>query len=137
MKKEIFSVESANILITDLKIYVDEFRVNYKSLVSIRKETERLEKDSDVMLKQERLFELFNTAKMLDNNLSGIIRDIENLGIIIQDPYRGLFDFLSTYKGQAIYLCWEYGEAKISMWHYLDTGFAGRIPIIGNESFPS
>lgn len=56
----------------------------------------------------------------------------------------GLLDFPTTYSGRWVYLCWRLGEQRISAWHEIDGGFAGRRPLtadlarrMGREDDPS
>jgi hypothetical protein len=42
---------------------------------------------------------------------------------------QGLVDFRSVRNGEEVYLCWRQGEERISHWHTLESGFAGRQPI--------
>jgi hypothetical protein len=39
---------------------------------------------------------------------------------------QGLVDFPSTFDGRWIYLCWRRGESRVSHWHEIDAGYAGR-----------
>ncbi len=58
--------------------------------------------------------------------------DIERLavqGILLRDPETGLVDFLGEREGRRVYLCWRMGEDRVSHWHDVDTGFAGRKPL--------
>ena len=41
----------------------------------------------------------------------------------------GLLDFPTTLDGRVVYLCWKQGEPKVSHWHEINGGFAGRQPI--------
>ncbi len=41
----------------------------------------------------------------------------------------GLLDFPTTLDGRWVFLCWRLGEDRVSHWHELDGGFAGREPI--------
>lgn len=52
-------------------------------------------------------------------------------GIEIKDLDTGLCDFFSVsiVPGKEVYLCWRYGEKRISYYHELDAGFVGRKPI--------
>ncbi|MEI2697425.1 MAG: DUF2203 domain-containing protein [Microthrixaceae bacterium] len=55
---------------------------------------------------------------------------IEALGVVLKDPDAGLLDFLHRRPdGREVYLCWRYGEPKVSHWHELHGGFAGRKPV--------
>ena len=46
----------------------------------------------------------------------------------------GLLDFPTTFEGRWVYLCWRRGEPRISQWHEVDAGFAGRRPIRAHEA---
>jgi hypothetical protein len=41
-----------------------------------------------------------------------------------------LIDFPHQARHRVVLLCWRQGEADIEWWHDLDTGFAGRRPLI-------
>ena len=41
----------------------------------------------------------------------------------------GLIDFYGLLDDRLIFLCWRYGEERISHWHEVDAGFADRQPI--------
>lgn len=41
----------------------------------------------------------------------------------------GLLDFPTTLDGRWVFLCWKRGEARVTQWHEIDGGFAGRQPI--------
>ena len=53
------------------------------------------------------------------------------VGNVIRDIDRGLIDFPSLRDGAEVYLCWELGEERITHWHDLGSGFAGRRPLDG------
>jgi hypothetical protein len=65
-----------------------------------------------------------------DRELRALVADLEQRGIVVRDPARGLIDFPATSpSGQTYLLCWLDGEAAIEWWHWPDAGFAGRTPI--------
>lgn len=41
----------------------------------------------------------------------------------------GLVDFHSMRDDRLVLLCWRYGEERITHWHEVDAGYAGRRPI--------
>jgi len=47
----------------------------------------------------------------------------------------GLVDFRALREGRTVYLCWRWGEERITHWHELDTGFSGRRPIKPDDAF--
>jgi hypothetical protein len=57
------------------------------------------------------------------------VKEIQEVGCELKDPYEGLVDFLSIRDGQYVYLCWKYGEEKINFWHGLYDGIKGRKPV--------
>ncbi len=58
--------------------------------------------------------------------LQSIISHINATGALLKDVNSGLVDFLARRESRDIYLCWRYDEERVSHWHDLDTGFAGR-----------
>lgn len=38
----------------------------------------------------------------------------------------GILDFPTTWKGRWVFLCWQRGEPRVSVWHEIHAGFAGR-----------
>ncbi|HUR61184.1 MAG TPA: DUF2203 domain-containing protein [Candidatus Thermoplasmatota archaeon] len=49
--------------------------------------------------------------------------------IELKDPDTGLVDFRGQLGTRTVLLCWREGEATVSHYHELDTGFQGRKPI--------
>jgi len=61
--------------------------------------------------------------------IEALLREVAELGIEVKDPERGLIDFRSKMRGREVYLCWKLDEDKVSWWHDMDAGFAGRQPL--------
>jgi hypothetical protein len=62
--------------------------------------------------------------------LTGMISELEALGVQIKDFDRGLVDFPSLREGRVVLLCWQMGEGdQLEWWHDVDAGFAGRTPL--------
>jgi hypothetical protein len=57
------------------------------------------------------------------------LEEIQGLGGVTKDLGLGLVDFLHLRDGRAVNLCWRHGEARITHWHGLDEGYAGRQPL--------
>lgn len=62
--------------------------------------------------------------------LSEYMDELENLGCYVKDLDIGLIDFLSTFEGRDIFLCWKLGEEHICHWHETNEGFASRQEIL-------
>jgi hypothetical protein len=59
-----------------------------------------------------------------------VVADLEQDGIVLRDPARGLVDFPArSPSGRGYWLCWLEGEPSVAWWHWPDAGFAGRTPL--------
>ncbi|MFT3788041.1 MAG: DUF2203 domain-containing protein [Tepidisphaeraceae bacterium] len=61
--------------------------------------------------------------------LQDYVDELNEIGCDLKDYRAGLVDFVSTYEGRDIYLCWKLGEETIQYWHELEEGFSGRRPV--------
>jgi hypothetical protein len=77
----------------------------------------------------EKIKKLRGNLEMLTQVLREAGEELDTFGCELKDPDSGLIDFLSLRDGQEIYLCWLLGEDRITYWHDLHTGFAGRQPL--------
>ncbi|MGZ4838165.1 MAG: DUF2203 domain-containing protein, partial [Terriglobales bacterium] len=57
------------------------------------------------------------------------LAEIESTGAQVKDMDSGLLDFPCVVEGETILLCWKLGEERITHWHGVEEGFAGRKPI--------
>lgn len=57
------------------------------------------------------------------------VNEIQALGCLVKDIEAGLVDFYYSYNGELVFLCWRYGEQRISHWHRTDGGFRNRSSI--------
>jgi uncharacterized protein DUF2203 len=57
------------------------------------------------------------------------LEEIGRLGGVAKDLGMGLVDFPHLRGGREVNLCWRFGEERITHWHGLDEGFAGRKPL--------
>jgi hypothetical protein len=63
--------------------------------------------------------------------MTGVVDRVIGLGCLVKDLDTGLVDFLSLREGEPVFLCWQLGEPRITHWHTVEGGFAGRQPIEG------
>jgi hypothetical protein len=54
---------------------------------------------------------------------------LERLDIVVRDLERGLVDFPAVIDGREVYLCWLLDEPRVTHWHGVESGFAGRQPL--------
>jgi hypothetical protein len=58
--------------------------------------------------------------------LEDFVDELAEIGCELKDYQAGLIDFVGRHEGRDVYLCWKLGEERITHWHELDSGFAGR-----------
>jgi hypothetical protein len=61
--------------------------------------------------------------------ISDYLGELEAIGCMLKGFEAGQVDFYSLRDDRPIYLCWTLGEERITHWHELDAGYAGRQPI--------
>ncbi len=113
--KKIFSVEEANRTLPLVKeIVKDILDVSHQihSLSTI------LGDDSDSNLEIQNLY----------GELKERFVELENLGCFYKDwNFRiGLVDFPARIGGEIVFLCWRSDEERISYFHRIEDGYAGR-----------
>jgi hypothetical protein len=64
-------------------------------------------------------------------DLDAAMEAIERLGVELKDVELGLIDFPAVLDGEAVYLCWQFGEDRVRFWHRRAEGFGGRRPLGG------
>ena len=70
------------------------------------------------------------TREAAADEIAALIAELQEDGIVVRDPERGLIDFPALApSGETYLLCWLDGEDAIDWWHWPDAGFAGRLPI--------
>lgn len=57
------------------------------------------------------------------------VAEINAIGVQVKDLDIGLLDFPCNVDGEIVLLCWRMGEEKITHYHGMEEGFAGRKPI--------
>ncbi|HLI73561.1 MAG TPA: DUF2203 domain-containing protein [Acidimicrobiales bacterium] len=71
-----------------------------------------------------------DAAPSSDLDAEAALRELDEHGIILRDPQRGLIDFPSRHSGgRDVLLCWQLGEDDLAWWHLPEDGFAGRKPL--------
>ncbi len=63
------------------------------------------------------------------DRINRFLLELEMVGCVFKGFDAGLVDFYSLREDRVVFLCWKLGEERITHWHELDAGFAGRRPI--------
>jgi hypothetical protein len=136
----LFSLREANALIVTLADEFTRARTLRDQLAAVQhKLTEaghplespeaRVEADAPPSVQR-----LQQRAVTLVTRLRDLLREVSELGVEVKAA-DGLVDFRSKLHGRTVYLCWKYGEERITHYHDLDTGYAGRKPLPPDGDF--
>jgi hypothetical protein len=123
-----FSVAEANRALALVRRIVVDIVREYAMLRELHSECGR----SDAAGDQSRAEDLRRQYAVVTDRLSGLREELEDIGCELKDYSAGLVDFPCRIDGRDILLCWMLGEERVSYWHEMDTGFAGRQPV-GSE----
>ena len=63
------------------------------------------------------------------NRINDYLLELESIGCLFKGFDEGLVDFYALRDDRLVLLCWRLGEDRITHWHEVDAGFAGRQPI--------
>ena len=68
-------------------------------------------------------------AQQLAKDIQGFLNELRALGLELKGFDQGLVDFPGELDNRPVYWCWKLGEPRVSFWHEVDAGFAGRRPL--------
>lgn len=140
MPTRLFSLREANALIDTLREEFQRARTLRDDLMEVQKklaDAGRPLEDPDLIVDTEAplaVQKLQAKAVVVFDKLKKLLREIAELGVEVKAA-DGLVDFRSKLHGRVVYLCWKYGEERITHYHELDTGFAGRKPLPQDGDF--
>jgi hypothetical protein len=131
----VFTLESANALLPQLNLIIGE-QMQRRDLLEVKmaaltallgKVPDALDPTADDL---PEVADLRAEASALLAEYRRVWEEIEELGVVLKDPRRGLVDFYGHVDGKLVWLCWQYGEAEVSHYHRLEEGFPGRKAIV-------
>ena len=127
MGSKTFTIEEANRLIPDLsRLFskINEIRIK----IGLIKESMNYawQAKPEFPESQQKLAEKIQT---LSQEVKKYVAEMQTVGCIVKDLDNYLVDFYSTVDGKPAFLCWKYGEERISYWHDVQAGNRNRIPL--------
>ena len=136
MRERQFTVEQADAHIPRLEAAIERLQ---RSALELRTERDamagRLEMDPSLVPIDRLLTERPGLRRVVEE-LDAALGAIQALGVELKDPELGLVDFPAELEGEAVYLCWQFGEDRVRFWHRRADGFAGRRPLPGVPPAP-
>jgi len=135
MKTKLFTVEEADKLLPQVRRLLREMRACRDRMEKLEKEKaveelSWLQPDGTVSPKaKDQLARLDAEQKQQASSFEKLLREMTLLGAQLKDLDDGLVDFFTPRGEDLVYLCWKEGEDRISYWHDMQSGFAGRRPL--------
>lgn len=130
MSKKYFTVAEANQLLPMIREKIaalqqirNEFRQKYLELTTYKK---RHVQQAALDTQEEYIFKLESSMEFLEIQAKMHVNNIRNQGAQLKEIEPGLVDFPTIINGEEALLCWREGEEKITHYHGLYDGFAGR-----------
>jgi hypothetical protein len=116
-----FTLEQANRSLPYVRRIVEDIVKVHQSAVDAKAAVQSADVDAKPALQAR----LDSTV----DRLHELSEELELAGVELKDYTTGLVDFMSRHNDRDIYLCWRLGEERITHYHELSAGFAGRQPI--------
>ena len=129
--ERLFRVDEANAIVPRLALLIERMQ---RGALRLQEEMQSLAEESGVelaALATDDLVRARPAARVLIEELDAVVSEIEQSGVHLKDVQLGLVDFPAVKDGEAVYLCWQFGEPEVAFWHRREDGFAGRQPLPG------
>ncbi|HKT23822.1 MAG TPA: DUF2203 domain-containing protein [Terriglobales bacterium] len=130
MAQKNFTLQEAQVLLPVLKSLLKQAIDGKKLIETIDAEFQELAQR--IFLSGGLLVEIGKAAlrraerEKTAQRIKDAIAEIDATGVQVKDLDMGLLDFPCVVDGKTILLCWKMGEEKITHWHDLEEGYAGR-----------
>lgn len=128
-----YDLAAANDRVVELRSLLTELRDDRDAIASGQARLEALRRAGDDGDHRAQLEQEQEQMTAIVRRMEVAVRQIDGWGITLRDISTGLVDIPALANGRPIWLCWKLGEDDIAWWHELDTGLAGRKPLIDLE----
>ena len=127
MTPKSFTLEEANSLVPAISQVFGKIMALRVKMNLIR---EALDYSGQAKLEfQEPPEKLNEKMSILAEELKKHASEIQSYGCFVKDLDHCLVDFFTVVDNKPLFLCWKYGEDKISYWHDTQSGARDRQPI--------
>ncbi len=126
----IFTLDEAERTLPLLRRILTDLRAEYRTWQEALAEYELLaagqsagEAEPDALVSARR-----DVTESADR-ISAFLGEIEAVGCLFKGFEAALVDFYTIREDRLVFLCWRLDEDRITHWHEIDAGYAGRQPI--------
>ena len=127
---KLFSPSDANELIPTLEVLIRDLQSQAADLRCRISELVRADQSLD-SLNLTQIVERYPDLRPATARMGEIAGQIQTLGGFLKDIDQGLVDFPGEIGDRVVFLCWQFGERRVTTWHPIEGGFAQRQPIPG------
>jgi hypothetical protein len=127
---KLFSTTDADELIPTLEVLIRDLQSQAATLRERIQDLVRGDENIDSM-RLSQIIEIHPELRPVTTRMAEIASQIETLGCLLKDIDLGLVDFPSELGDEVVFLCWQFGEPRVTTWHRIDRGFGDRQPLPG------
>ncbi len=124
MSEKHFTVEQANAALPLVRSIVADLVELESRLETAARRYRALKQDADKP--QIELNETRHQIAALVEERDLYVAELDQVGVRLGDPARGICDFPAVIDGEPVFLCWELGEEAVDHVHGRHEGYAGR-----------
>lgn len=128
----IFSLDQANAMLPLLRLIVADISLAHRELSERRLQLHRLIRRRDsakATVYNDEVEETRTDLRVETQQLEELIRELENLGVILRSAYDGIVDFPTVMRDTAAYYTWKMGELDVSHWRLANEPYSQRKPL--------
>ena len=130
MSRKLFTLPEANRTLPLVKRIVQDIMVVYPQWKDLVAQYELVaSKARPEWGESQEQLDLKNQIDALAARINDFLGELEQIGCEFKGFDEGLVDFHGHLEERQILWCWKSGEERITHWHELDAGFAGRQPL--------
>lgn len=127
MAAKTFTLEEANSLIPTLAQIFEKVNALRVKIGLIK---EALDYSSEPKLDtQDSPQKLMERMNALTEEVRKLVNEAQTHGCFVKDVENYLVDFYTVVDNRPLFLCWRYGEDRVSFWHDTESGYRGRQPL--------
>ncbi|MBX9792562.1 MAG: DUF2203 domain-containing protein [Pirellulales bacterium] len=139
--ERLFTVEEANLMMPLVRAIVSDLSRLSHDVVERRQRVALLRSGRESGARNpesrdpysEELAQIEDELEKQTRELQGYVDELRALGIEPKDGLAGIIDFPAVMDGRRVCLCWQLGEPEVLFWHEVDSGFAGRQPLVAGS----
>lgn len=120
MSSTLFTIEQANKMLPLIKSITANIMESWAAILVKRNEMEAIEKKMKVPQ------ELKDELNYIIDKVNGYIKEVEDLGCLVEEFRRGIINFPSLFNGRKVFLNWSHQDASVQYYHELDETFKDR-----------